>query len=339
VIVGIEVGGTFTDLVMVDDAGRLSVHKLPSTPRDPSVAAVAGLREILEAANTSGDAVSELLHGSTIAANALIQRRGARTALITTRGFRDVLFIQRQDKTVVYDMFYQKAEPLLTRDLVHEVTERMGADGAFAAETAPDALAIECSTLSHDWVLAFGPEARERGFRPIDCPVTGRPENAADGELTLLVGAEESDLEAARPLLKPLCAEIIHFGAVGAGTAYKLMVNLMGAVQIVATAEGLLIAEKAGLDMEKVGHALSCGAAASRQVIRNSRRMVDADHDRNITFSGRWRLKDALYGLRLARKLGQATPLGDAAAEAFQKLVDAGLGELSESKVIDTMRS
>ena len=132
-IVGIEVGGTFTDLVMVDGAGRLRVHKLPSTPRDPSVAAVDGLREILAAAETPGKAVTELLHGSTIAANALIQRRGARTALITTRGFRDVLFIQRQDKTVVYDMFYQKAEPLLTRDLVYEVGERMGADGGVVA--------------------------------------------------------------------------------------------------------------------------------------------------------------------------------------------------------------
>ena len=132
-IVGIEVGGTFTDLVMVDDTGRLSVHKLPSTPSDPSVAAVNGLREILEIANTPGSAVSELLHGSTIAANALIQRRGARTALITTRGFRDVLFIQRQDKTVVYDMFYRKAEPLISREMVYEVNERMDANGEVVA--------------------------------------------------------------------------------------------------------------------------------------------------------------------------------------------------------------
>lgn len=138
-IVGIEVGGTFTDLVMVDDAGRLSVHKLPSTPSDPSVAAVTGLREILEAADVTGAAVSELLHGSTIAANALIQRRGARTALITTQGFRDVLFIQRQDKTVVYDMFYQKAKPLISRDKVFEAVERMGADGDVVTALDPAA--------------------------------------------------------------------------------------------------------------------------------------------------------------------------------------------------------
>lgn len=151
-IVGIEVGGTFTDLVMVDEEGRLKVHKLPSTPHDPSVAAVTGLREIIEAADVTGDAVSELLHGSTIAANALIQRRGARTALITTKGFRDVLFIQRQDKTVVYDMFYQKAEPLITRDRVFEVDERLGADGGVVAaldSTAAETLIDELIATHH----------------------------------------------------------------------------------------------------------------------------------------------------------------------------------------------
>jgi N-methylhydantoinase A len=129
VIVGIEVGGTFTDLVMADPAGGVTVHKLPSTPADPSIAAADGLRAILEKTGQPATALSELLHGSTIAANALIQRRGARTALLTTRGFRDVLFIQRQDKTVVYDMFYRKPLPLISRAMVFEAHERMDARG------------------------------------------------------------------------------------------------------------------------------------------------------------------------------------------------------------------
>ncbi len=214
-----------------------------------------------------------------------------------------------------------------------------GDDGALSAATAEDALAVECSTVSHDWVLAFKPMAEAAGFRVVDCPVTGGPEIAAEGALTLLVGAEDADLEAVRPLFEPLSTEIIHFGPVGTGTAYKLMVNLMGTVQIAAVAEGLLIAEKAGLDMDTVDYALGRGAAGSPKVVLTSRRMVDADHEQNVAFSGRWRLKDTLYGLRLARKLGQATPLGDAAAEAFQKLVDAGFGEWNESKVIDMLRS
>ena len=157
-IVGIEVGGTFTDLVMADGDGNLTVHKLPSTPSDPSIAAVDGLEQLLELTNSEASVVDELLHGSTIAANALIQRRGARTVLLATKGFRDVLYIQRQDKTTVYDMFYRKPEPLLTRDKVLEVDERLDATGTvvtaldekataelidrFVAEHTPDSIAI-----------------------------------------------------------------------------------------------------------------------------------------------------------------------------------------------------
>lgn len=157
-IVGIEVGGTFTDLVMADGDGNLTVHKLPSTPSDPSIAAVDGLEQLLELTNSEASVVDELLHGSTIAANALIQRRGARTVLLATKGFRDILYIQRQDKTTVYDMFYQKPEPLLTRDKVLEVDERLDATGTVVtaldekataelidrvvAEHTPDSIAI-----------------------------------------------------------------------------------------------------------------------------------------------------------------------------------------------------
>jgi 3-hydroxyisobutyrate dehydrogenase len=116
------------------------------------------------------------------------------------------------------------------------------------------------------------------------------------------------------------------------------MVNLMGSVQIAAAAEGLAIAEKAGLDLGQVADALAKGQAASPQVVRNSRRMADGDHDQTITFSGRLRLKDTLYGLALARGVGQAAPLGEAAAGLFRALVDAGLGESNESRVIDTLR-
>ena len=215
----------------------------------------------------------------------------------------------------------------------------LGDTGALAAETAENAMTVECSTLSHDWVLELAATAGQKGLRYIDCPVTGIPVKAAAGDLTLLVGAEAGDMETARPLLQPFSSEIIHFGPVGAGTAYKLMVNLMGAVQIAGAAEGMLIAEKAGLDPGQVADALAKGAAASPQVIRNARRMAAADHKQNITFSGQLRLKDTLYGLRLADKLGQQTPFGDAARDAFQMLLDEGFDELNESKVIDVLRS
>ena len=212
-----------------------------------------------------------------------------------------------------------------------------GPDGALAGECARGAFAIECSTLSHDWVLELDQMAAGRGLRYLDCPVTGLPEAAAGGRLTLFVGAPEPDLEAARELLEPLCTEIIHFGPVGSGTAYKLLVNLMGAVQIAAAAEGLLIAEKAGLDARLVAYALGRGAAASPQVIVKSRQMVEGEQA--VTFAAKWRVKDTRYGLDLARKLGQDAALGQAAFEAFQRLIDQGFAEENESRVIDVLRS
>ena len=82
----------------------------------------------------------------------------------------------------------------------------LGENGALAAANAPDALAIECSTLSHDWVLELAGKVRARGFRFVDAPVTGLPDAAAAGTLTLLVGAEPADLDAARPVFASLAA-------------------------------------------------------------------------------------------------------------------------------------
>ncbi len=214
----------------------------------------------------------------------------------------------------------------------------LGDDGVFAAETPANPFAIECSTLSHDWVLELSGIAAKKGWRYIDCPVTGVPEQAKAGALALLVGADDADLKEAQSFLDAFSTETIHFGPIGAGTAYKLMVNLMGAVQIAGAAEGMAMAEKAGLDPKQVADAIGRGAAASRQVIRTTKRMADGGHDRDITFSGKLRLKDVLYALKLADKLGQQTPFGDAARDAFQKLADDGVDELNETKIIDVLR-
>src|ERR1700678_442895 len=125
----------------------------------------------------------------------------------------------------------------------------LGADGA-ARTARPGTLAIECSTVSYGHALALSRELRGRVLVYIYSPVTGLPDAAAVGKLTLLVGAEPADLEQARPYLAPLAATIRHFGGVGSGTVYKLINNLMGAIQIAGLAEGLAIAEQAGLHMK-----------------------------------------------------------------------------------------
>jgi 3-hydroxyisobutyrate dehydrogenase len=215
----------------------------------------------------------------------------------------------------------------------------LGAEGAMAASLAPGALAIECSTLSHDWVMELSAKAHARGLRYIDSPVTGPPEAAAAGKLTLFVGASAADLAAAAQFLQPLSERILHFGAIGAGTAYKLMVNMMGAVQIASAAEGMAIAERAGLDLNAVAEAIALGQAASPQVVRNARRFAAGDHHRDVLFTPALRLKDVEYALRFARKLGAAAPFGDLSAALLRKLCEQGDEQANESKIFEVVRS
>src|ERR1700704_6300333 len=149
----------------------------------------------------------------------------------------------------------------------------LGKDGA-ALTAKAGTLAIECSTVSYRHALDLARALRGRGLIYIDSPVTGLPDAAASGKLTLLVGAEPADLERARPYLAPLGNTIRHFGPVGSGTVYKLINNLLGAIQIAGLAEGLAIAEQAGLDMKLVLESIEHGVAASPQVLRHSKRMA-----------------------------------------------------------------
>ena len=214
----------------------------------------------------------------------------------------------------------------------------LGANGVLAANLAPGAFAVECSTLSHDWVLELCATAVKRGLRYLDAPVTGPPEAAAAGTLTLLVGAAAEDLQAGHSLLAALSERIIHFGPVGTGTAYKLIINLLGAVQIASAAESMAIAERAGLNLAVVADAIASGQAASPQVIRNTRRIVDGNHDRDVVFTPPLRLKDVRYALKLARKLGIGSPFGELAGGAFRRLVELGHERANESKIIEVSR-
>jgi N-methylhydantoinase A len=126
--VGIEVGGTFTDLVAVD-RGEVRVVKVPSTPRSPDI----GAFNALGAAGIEAAAVTDLVHGSTVATNAILERRGALIAFVATKGFRDILFMQRHDRRSIYDLHYAKPAPPVRRRDCFEVAERIGPDGAVIA--------------------------------------------------------------------------------------------------------------------------------------------------------------------------------------------------------------
>jgi 3-hydroxyisobutyrate dehydrogenase-like beta-hydroxyacid dehydrogenase len=167
--------------------------------------------------------------------------------------------------------------------------------------------------------------------------VTGLPDAAAAGKLTLLVGAEANDLEAARPFLAPLGATIRHFGPVGAGTVFKLVNNLMGAVQIASLAEGLRIAEQAGLDMPLVQQSLASGAVASPQVVRHSARMVARDFA-GASFTAALRHKDASYAMALAETLGLDLAVAQAALNIYA-LAAAKMPDDDEGRLIDLIKA
>jgi N-methylhydantoinase A len=135
-IVGIDVGGTFTDLFFSGgDEKPHQILKVPSTPHDPSV----GLLNALKAAGISPDGVEAILHGTTIATNAIIERRGAKCALVTTQGFRDLLELGRRDRPQMYGL-EGVHEPLVPRELRFEVDERLDHDGQVVRPLNEDAL-------------------------------------------------------------------------------------------------------------------------------------------------------------------------------------------------------
>src|SRR5271169_3764689 len=147
--VAIDTGGTFTDCVWQDEAhGALRMLKVFSTPADPSQAIV----EAIEKIAPHGELV--LLHGTTVGTNTLLERKGARTALVTTAGFEDAIEIGRQSRPKLYDFFFDRVEPLVAADLRFGLDESINSDGEILREPSP----ADLSDLKNR-VLAKAPEA------------------------------------------------------------------------------------------------------------------------------------------------------------------------------------
>jgi len=131
---GVDVGGTFTDVVAQDERG-LTVAKVPSTPSDQAEGVAAGLAR----AGVDPAALDRFVHGTTVATNAVLERTGARTVLVVTEGFRDLLEIARQNRPKLYDLFADRPEPLIRGELVVEAPERVAADGTVLGSFDDDA--------------------------------------------------------------------------------------------------------------------------------------------------------------------------------------------------------
>ena len=146
---GIDIGGTFTDLVLLSDDG-MAIGKVLTTPHDPAAAVLGGVRELLGQAAISPQRVSQLVHGTTLITNAIIERKGAKTGLITTRGFRDALEIGRERRYDIYDISLENPQPLVPRFLRREITERLDHRGAVLIPLDP----AEVRAVIHELVEA-----------------------------------------------------------------------------------------------------------------------------------------------------------------------------------------
>jgi N-methylhydantoinase A len=153
---GIDIGGTFTDIVLIDDeTGRLAVGKVLSTPEDPSEAVEEGLVELLGQEGVEAGRLGTVIHGTTLVTNALIERQGAATALLTTEGFRDAVAIGTEHRYDMYDVFIERPEPLVPRSLRYGVRERVLDDGSVLLD------------LDEKQILTIVAELRERGVRAV----------------------------------------------------------------------------------------------------------------------------------------------------------------------------
>ncbi|MBS3795850.1 MAG: hydantoinase/oxoprolinase family protein, partial [Candidatus Thorarchaeota archaeon] len=125
-ILGIDVGGTFTDLVLIDEkTGSRTIHKVPTTPLSQEKAVIQGIREILHETETNPESIRLIIHGTTAATNALLERKGAEVCLITTHGMEDIIEIGRQNREEIYSLVADRPTPLVSRERRIGIAERV----------------------------------------------------------------------------------------------------------------------------------------------------------------------------------------------------------------------
>jgi 5-oxoprolinase (ATP-hydrolysing) len=154
--IGLDIGGTFTDFVLLDsEHAAIRLHKCLTTPIDPSAGALEGLGELLGAADLTLADIGEIVHGTTLVTNALIERKGARLGLVTTAGFRDLLEMGTEQRYDIYDLFLRYPDPLVPRRRRLEVAERMDRDGNVVVPLDLDGVRRAAQSLVQDGVEAI----------------------------------------------------------------------------------------------------------------------------------------------------------------------------------------
>jgi len=210
-----------------------------------------------------------------------------------------------------------------------------GDDGVVAGARA-GSLIIDCSTIAPSGSWDFAARLRERGLAMVDAPVSGGSEGARNATLTIFVGGAEPDVERARPVLHALGRTVTHVGPIGAGQAVKAVNQVILAGTYLGVAEGIVLAIKAGLDVEQVVAALGGGAAQSWVLANRSGRMLDNDYP--LGFKVALHRKDLAIALDLANQLGASLPVAALAAQIETGLIGQGHGDDDMSALARAIR-
>jgi N-methylhydantoinase A len=278
--VGIDIGGTFTDIVLHLSDGTLHISKVSSSMHDPGIAVIEGLADLLAKIGVAPGEVKEIIHGTTVGSNTILQRKGARTGLVTTKGFRDVLEIGRIRTPVMFDLAWVKPVPLVPRRHRLEVDERMAADGtvvrpldpAEVASVGRELVAEGIETVAICFINSYANPAHEAAARRVlreqfpQLDVTTSydvlPE-LKEYERTSTTVVNAYLLKAMRTYLSGLTAGLARIGI----TAPLLVVTSNGGMMGVATAS------------EKPVHAVASGPAGG---VAGAARLGRAGRDDNV---------------------------------------------------------
>jgi 3-hydroxyisobutyrate dehydrogenase len=210
-----------------------------------------------------------------------------------------------------------------------------GADGV-AAGARPGSLVVDMSTISPSATRGFAARLAAQGVGMLDAPVSGGSEGAKKGTLTIFVGGEAADVERARPVLAAMGTTITHLGPIGSGQAAKAVNQVILAGGYLGVAEGIVLALKAGLDVEALVAALSGGAAQSWVLANRSGRMLANDYP--LGFKVALHRKDLGIALEMARETGTALPITALVENLEAALVKRGHGDDDVSAVARTIR-
>jgi 3-hydroxyisobutyrate dehydrogenase len=198
-------------------------------------------------------------------------------------------------------------------------------------------LIVDCSTIAPSGSWDFAARLAERGLSMVDAPVSGGSEGARNATLTIFVGGDAADVERARPVLEALGKTITHVGPIGAGQAVKAVNQVILAGTYLGVAEGVVLAIKAGLDVEQVVAALGGGAAQSWVLANRAGRMIDNDYP--LGFKVALHRKDLGIALDLAAQLGAVLPVSALAAQLETGLIAGGHADDDMSALARAIRS